>query len=358
MYSGMRSPFSPIEAYSHPMERPFLLRLLPSLLLILLATTAAAQNDDFHFYPSVSPPEGGAEIEILANSNAYLRFTAPQVFFGDVASPRVTFVDAYTVKAVAPAHAIGSVSVTLRDNGVLHQSLGQFVFEPKLEEIIIPIAIQPMNASFGTRWVSEISVYNDSDDAVPIDSELCLLPGGIVPCSTPPRRVLPHSTMSIEPSSSSAAEPAMHLLPPADHADNLHFTVRLRETSRDPDGPGTEIPVIRSRDFQKTLVLLPSIPTNARFRSTLRVLTMWYYFIVRVKDDATGELLLERTISHSFPTDGGQLGTVTLSDFLAPASIRAHQKVRIEVESPVFSVWAMLTLTDNETQRMQIFTPH
>jgi hypothetical protein len=36
--------------------------------------------------------------------------------------------------------------------------------------------------------------------------------------------------------------------------------------------------------------------------------------------------------------------------------VRSHEKVRIEVEagSPV---WALLTLTDNESQRVQIFTP-
>ncbi len=309
------------------------MRLIPYVLLTLLAATAAAQTDDFMFSPSSSPPEGGAEIEILANANTYLRFTAPQVFFGDVASPRVTLVDAYNVKAVAPPHAIGAVAVTVRDNGALLHSLSQFVFRPQLEEIIIPIAFKPVDASFGTRWVSEISVYNDSDDVVPIDPELCYIFGTVVPCSQPPRRVPPNASMSIEPLSTWAPQPAMVLLPPADHADRLHFTARLHETSRDPDGPGTEIPVIRSRDFQKNHVWLPSIPTNVRFPSTLRVLTRWFFIIVRVKDNTTGELLFEQTIQRSFPTDSDPLGTVTLSDLLASAAVRAHANVRIEVES-------------------------
>jgi hypothetical protein len=332
------------------------MRLIPYIFLTLLATTALAQNDDFDFYPNFGPPEGGTEINIHASANTYLRFTAPQVFFGDVASPRVTLVDAYNVKAVAPPQPIGSVSVTVRDNGALLHSLSQFVFRPQLEEIIIPIALQPINASFGTRWVSEISVYNDSDDVVPIDSELCYLFGTVVPCSKPPRRVQPHSSMSVEPSSSWAPQPMMWLLPPADHADRLHFTVRLHETSRDPDGPGTEIPVIRSRDFQKTQVWLPSIPTNSRFRSTLRVLTEGYSVTVRVKDDTTGQLLSEQTVQRIIPTDGGSLGMVTFDNPLAAAGVGTHEKVRIEAESQS-PVWAMLTLTDNESQRVQIFTP-
>jgi hypothetical protein len=50
--------------------------------------------------------------------------------------------------------------------------------------------------------------------------------------------------MRIEPWSVYADYPSMILRPPADHAGNLHFTVRLRETSRDPDGLAP-----RSRSF-------------------------------------------------------------------------------------------------------------
>src|SRR5258706_11828822 len=106
------------------------MRLIHYLLLTLIATTAAAQNDDFHYYPSFAEPQGGAEIHIQTNSPYGLpRFTAPQVFFGDVPSPRVTLVSAYQATAVAPPHPIGIVSVTVRDNGALLKSLGQFVFE-------------------------------------------------------------------------------------------------------------------------------------------------------------------------------------------------------------------------------------
>lgn len=336
------------------------MRLIHYLLLTLFATTAAAQNNDFHFYPGSAEPQGGAEIEILVNSNTYIRLTAaPQVFFGDVPSPRVTLLNAYEVTAVAPAHAIGVVSLTMRANGALLTSLGQFVFEPKVEEIIIPIAFQPISAAFGTRWVSDISVFNDSDDSVAIAPELCSSLGRTFVCDKPVPRVPPHSSMRIEPWSVYADYPAMILRPPADHASNLHFTVRLRETSRDPDGPGTEIPVIRTKDFQQQRVWLPAIPTSTRFRATLRVYTRAGAVTVRVRDNATGELLSEREARRYFPTDSDPFGTLTFSDLLESAVIRAHDKVRIEVESPRddLPVWAMVTLTDNESQRVQIFTP-
>ena len=333
------------------------MRLIHYLLLTLFAATAAA--DDFHYYPSFAEPQGGAEIHIQTNSPYGLpRFTAPQVFFGDVPSPRVTLVSAYQATAVAPPHPIGIVAVTVRDNGALLKSLGQFVFEPTVEEIIIPIAFKPLSAAFGTRWVSDISVYNDSDDSVAIDPEIC---SGLIPphiCESI-RRVPSHSSMRIEPWSVYADDPSMSLFPPADHAGNLHFTVRLRETSRDPDGPGTEIPVLRTRDFQQQRVWLPSIPTSTRFRATLRVFTIAEVVNVRVRDNATGELLSERQATRYHPTDGGSFGTLTFSDLLESAVVRAHDKVRIEVESvrEHWPIWAMVTLTDNESQRVQIFTP-
>jgi hypothetical protein len=342
------------------------MRLSHYLLLTLLATAAAAQNNDFNYYPSFAEPQGGTEIHILATSSSgSLRFTAPQVFFGDVPSPRVTLLNAYQADAVVPAHAIGIVSVTVRDNGALLKSLGKFVFAPASEEIIIPIAIQPTSAAYGTRWMSDISVFNDSDDSVAIDPEICSSIGTPYVCNPPPARVPPHSSMRIEPRSVYADYPFMALRPPADHAGNLHFTVRLRETSRDPDGPGTEIPVIRTKDFQQKQVWLPSIPTSTRFRANLRVFTRAATVIVRVRDNATGELLLQREIQRNIPTDGDPFITLTFNDLFESPVVRAHDKVRIEVESgsEVWSpsvflpVWAMVTLTDNESQRVQIFTP-
>ena len=121
------------------LESQTAMRLISYIFLTLLATTALAQNDDFSFYPSYTPPEGGAEIEIHANSNTYLRFTtAPQVFFGDVASPHVTPLGTVTLSdllasAAVRAHANVRIEVesqspvwamlTLTDNETQHMQI-------------------------------------------------------------------------------------------------------------------------------------------------------------------------------------------------------------------------------------------
>jgi hypothetical protein len=346
-----------------------IMRFIPFVFLMLLAQTAAGrdqyrpsprttppQQEYFYFLPRTAPPEGGAEIQFFANRFPF-KFTAPQVFFDGVPSPHVTLVSADNFTAIAPAHAIGIVPVTVLDQGVQYISYSLFAFAPVLEEIIVPIAYKPIDASHGTRWVSEISVYNDSDDAIPIDPEMCSIIGTPVLCPDTPRRVPPHSSMVIPPVSDYAPAPEMFLLPPADHAGRLHFTVRLHELSRDPDGPGTEIPVIRERDLQQTQVWLPAVPSSARFRTTVRVYTRGLTVNVRVEDDTTGELLAELKDYRDPPTDIDPFRSVTLSDLLSPAQILAHKTVRYGVESDN-PVWAMVTLTDNDTQRVQIYTPH
>src|SRR5258708_30196511 len=97
-----------------------IMRLIPCLLLPLLAASAAGVADDFAFQPASVPPQGGAEIQIYANHG--LRFTAPQVFFGEVPSPRVTLIDSSTAKVVTPAHAIGIVSLIVLDNSSILRS--------------------------------------------------------------------------------------------------------------------------------------------------------------------------------------------------------------------------------------------
>jgi len=330
------------------------MRFAAVVLLALLATSAFAQSTDFTFFPNYAAPTGGEEIAITARGS--LRFFAPEVFFGDVKSPHVTLVDASHIKAVAPAHPVGVVSVTIVDLGILLRTSLGFAFTHELESILIPIALPPTGASQGTRWVSEIFVYNDSDDSVPVDPEVCFFINEPHACGGPVRRVPPHSSLRIEPAGYNATYPEMFLVPPADQAGRLSYSVRLYETSRDPDGAGTEIPVIRWNGVQQTKIWLPSVTTSARFRTTIRIFTSGSHVVLRAMDAATGDVLSQREVILDFPTDAPPFGTVTWNDLLSSPVVRAHDRVRIEVQS-TGSVWALLTLTDNDTQRVQIFTP-
>lgn len=341
---------------THPRVRRSVIRTRFALLAVsaVIAASAAGQND-IDFYPSKGPPAGGTEVHLRPRS-MYSRFTAPQVFFDGTAAQRTTLVSASEIVAVTPPHAVGIVSVTVVDNGAALVSSHEFVFAPELEEILIPVALNLVDAGYGTRWISEVSAYNDSDDRVPIDPHVCYSFGSPYLCSRPVRWIEPHSSITLEPASNRPDQPAMFIRPPVDQADRLHFTVRLRELSRTPDDPGVQIPVVRARDFQRKEIWLPAVPTVAAYRSTLRIYTRAPEVTVRVKDDGTGETLMEQRIERPMPTDIDTFGTVTLHDLLARATIPSHDRVRIEVHA-MTPVWAMLSLTDNDTQHVKLFTP-
>ena len=162
------------------------MRLISCALLTLLAATASGQTNDISCHPNYSVPEGGVEVTI--RSNTHHQFKTPQVFFGGVASPRVTVVDPDTVKAIVPAHPRGLVVLTVLDGNVSLRAFGPFAYVPLLEEILIPIAFQPIETN-GTRWVSDIFVYNESDDTVSVDAEECNFIGLWSDCSQGARRV-------------------------------------------------------------------------------------------------------------------------------------------------------------------------
>src|SRR5207244_577357 len=52
--------------------------------------------------------------------------------------------------------------------------------------------------------------------------------------------------------------------------DSLDFASRIRDTSRQAQTAGTEVPVVRERDFRGQLRFL-NVPTDTRYRVTLRL---------------------------------------------------------------------------------------
>src|SRR4051812_11444778 len=53
-------------------------------------------------------------------------------------------------------------------------------------------------------------------------------------------------------------------------SDSLHFASRIRDTSRQAQSAGTEVPVVRERDFRSGLTFM-NVPVDARYRVTLRL---------------------------------------------------------------------------------------
>lgn len=329
--------------------------------LLLAGTSALAGGYQFFVYPATATPEGGATIQITRNSFEidFRCCGKPEVLFGGVAASSVTVVSDRLIQVVTPPHAKGFVDVVVRAGGKTFTTDSRFAFTPELETIILPVAVE-MRGGYGTRWTTDISIYNDGAGEVTLDREVCFFIGAIFPCSESVRAVAPGATVHIPARTSYTASSMAVLEPPQSLAGQLHFSVRVRDAEREGPGGGVEVPVVRARDLRTGRISLPGIPTSSRYRSTLRVYHGFYdgIFDVIVRDESGRTLMRRHYDPGPRPTDAGGWDMTTVHDILADPNIWTVPNVRIDIEAATpYPFWAMLSLTDNTTQQVLIYTP-
>ena len=144
---------------------------------------------------------------------------------------------------------------------------------------------------------------------------------------------------------------------PRDQAPHVSFGLRARDVSRVEEGYGTEIPVVRERDFffDAPFTFL-DVPVERGYRVKLRLyalttgfpsaavaiapaggpLTTTYVPWVRVCRDSGCHLYAELDL----PSDGGD-----------------GARADVTVEQLHVPVWGFITVTNNETQQVTVVTP-
>lgn len=329
--------------------------------VLLAATTALASEEPFAFSPRSGSPAGGDAVTITANLPSIDFTTAvPAVWFGEIASPRVTVLSAKTLTVTTPAHGEGVVTVKVSVAGASYESTWNFAFALPREPVLIPVAIETAGW-LGAQWTTEISVFNDTNEPINLMPEVCSFIGASFPCNNP-LFVGPHVSLRIPPRLARPGETYFerYLYPPDAVRDRLHFSVRVRNRA-DANDAGTEIPVVPLSRYRHERIVLSAIPVSDSHRALLRVYDRQRIagasIAMRVYDEETGSLLLRRdTGFRPFPTDNPAMFSSAYDDLLRDPAVRGHRAVRIEIEEFSADLWAMLTLTDNETQRVTVIT--
>jgi IPT/TIG domain-containing protein len=319
-----------------------------------MAMPATGQQPfSFSFSPNYGSLAGGDTIRLTVQPAIT---GTPEVLFDGVPATAVTVVDAHTLTAVTPPHAEGAVVIQLRMNGASVDSFPYFAYIRPREATLIPFAAETPGG-FGARWTTDIAVFNDSDETISLTPNYCFGIGAYFPC-TSDLVVPPHSTFKVP----LRGFPEMYLYPPIDVRDKLHFSVRVRDASR--DDTGTEIPVVPLSSYRDKRTVLVNVPVSDRVRSVLRVYDTGNPMTVQIYDEVSGDLLTQRFSGfRSFPTDSPLQFSFSFFDVLSDPAVRGHNRVRIEIDetnpgpipAPV-RLWAMLTLTDNATQRVTVLT--
>lgn len=289
------------------------------------------------------------------------------------AQARVLEADPAFIRLEVPARAESTADVTVRvegrediviANGFRFDS-SVMVGEEDYDRYLVPVLGHEVPGANSSLWTTELTVHN----ALPQTRVVLRAPtcDPRLPVICPDTRIEPSESKSLRVYESGIGVAAAFLYAPKAVADALPMELRVRDLSRENEGWGTEIPVVRLSDYAVSQHLL-DVPADPRYRATLRIY-------------GPGEWPLEVRV-RVFPTNGDEaiedqqimlhgISSVLPIEFpLHPAyaqldpltsKVRAsgHPTVRVEVSTdPPVTIWAFISITNNETQQVTAITPH
>lgn len=250
------------------------------------------------------------------------------------------------------------------------------------EKVLFPIVLPgTVPGANGSLWSTNLRILNNSESPVVVRSypslQHCAIPTG---CSLrPPQGVvtpLPPQKSFIPRVSGTPQNPGVVLELEPSSAARIRFSLRVQDLSRQSATWGTQIPVVRERDFTSSGVDLIDIPVAETFRTTLRI-----YEIdpspagaARVQifaiDDTAGldhgqsdRLLGDMVVALQSDPERGRYapGYAQLNDeqFLDRSKLFPRERLRLHVApvAPTLRVWAFVSATNNETQHVTIVSP-
>jgi IPT/TIG domain len=332
------------------------------ILALLFAFAAVAEPRVSSIAPSSGPATGGTYV--IVNGSDLVGFAlgcpAPECgtyvqFGGEMGT--IVANDETQIVVKTPAHAAGLVEVIVNIGRVKLPIAGGFRYEEaadaELVHLLIPIAASGPGA-FASQWRTDLAIHNATDQIVAPQGAFCN-PLILAPCIQ--YLIEPHRTghQQLYPLN---GQPGAILTLPRTLADNIDVQLRVQDLSRQSQTWGTSIPVVRPEDFRR-VVRLHAIPTDARFRDTLRI----YGYIgdtvatVRIIDETNGAVLASTELNVAKtqdPTSYPPFAQITSLRDAFP-QIASRETVGVEVEASL--IWAFVAVTNNETQHVTVIAP-
>ena len=267
-----------------------------------------------------------------------------------------------SVNFLAPPHAEGLVDVVLEWNGNswTYPAALYYFDSPDLfafERILFPVLFNAAGAN-GSDWRSEGVVSNPNpftvDNYNSIDSIVCIT----FPCG---ERLSPGGYARLD---GGGYPRGVALLVPRPEAPLVDFALRVRDVSRQAEGFGTEVPVVREKDLvtDRPIALL-EVPLDPRYRVKVRIYALDPILFddrakVSVLDSSTRAVKSLHLLTLTRTCEGE--ACVLLPSYaeldLAPGA--QNERVTISIEGPRGAPsWAFATVTNNATQQVTVVTP-
>lgn len=335
------------------------MRALRFLLLALAAFPVFAQ---FEVKPAVAI-KGVTRTVILRSEEGWLCNPpvwcgVSSVTIGGVQSPSVTLTNRSAELAVAvpdlPAGTVADIVVTDQEGNIRRRQAALHIVDPDAEfspeafdRVLIPVIYEGPGQK-GSQWTTEVWLMNGNTYEMP------MLHG--------PQLV---AEQSVE---LDVNAPNGYILYPAQgSSDDLSINVLVRDLSRQSEALGTELPAVRERDFEDRRVLLQNIPSDPRYRLTLRAYALdrlpftdrmnyWLYDNETGQQVAFGILALRQPLEERTPWSGSV-------DLMAVhPEIAGKGPLRLSISplapTPMGRFWAFVSVTNNETQHVTVISPN
>jgi hypothetical protein len=331
------------------------------LLLVLLVLSVVAfplLAEEFSITPSSGPAAGGTEVRITGSFAEW----PYGVYFGGVPAKSTTRIDEHTLVAVTPAHLPGVSDIRIFEYDIFLGTNLKFTFTGDVpadgfERILAPVFLPTVFGAFGSEFRSDLQLIgkNTQVQVFGLEQEC------IVTCIRPDPRDWPVDVGATSPETFVPnGTPGRFFYVPQAQAKFLAGNLRASDVSRSASNFGTEIPLVQERDFDPFQIVLPGIPTDPRFRSTLRI---YAPVETSVWIDIDGR---ETVLAQLLKPEGADIFTPAYAVFTNFPIGSGQVKVTINVEAlvgpspPIYiggPIWAFVSVTNNDTQMITTITP-
>ena len=232
---------------------------------------------------------------------------------------------------------------------------------PQGEKMLIPVAVEKAPGAFGAVWSSDFWFRNESDLPVDVIQNLCYLQADPRGCSIPGKSNVHRSSLLI---GSPTNVPARLLFVPSERAGDILFSLRVRDLTRGMFSGGTELPIVRERDFRAKPVELINVPMESNFRATLRIYDVdvhdtaeFRVTMIPFSDGPVPAIVDQRTVRivRAHFDDSSFVPGYAQIDDLKP--LGAAVSILIEPLTPGLRFWTFVSVTNNTTQEITTILP-
>lgn len=330
-------------------------------------------------HPRTVPVRGGMLVRIeragIGECPASGTCLDPVVRIGGIEATVAT-IDRTHLDVVVPPHEAGfaGVRVTGRDGSTTWTEDEAIVYfspneapNPSLfERVLVPLMFEGPGG-FGSLWTTELRIFNRGFFAIDPLNQFN------IPCQGPygcPPRIPANAVLRVGVPELLQWNHGYVLAVPREVSGDLAYGLHIRDLSRTSEGWGTEVPVVRESEMSGTVTLL-DVPLEERYRRTLRIYGLdaidGSEVTLTWRDDhgfsATQNVVLrtlgrcELAVPCWLPEPAGAILPLEPP---YPANMEAGERVRLEIaaRNPLGAkIWAMVSLTNNETQQVTTITP-